>query len=290
MYKLVAIDIDGTLLNSYGELSKENKEAIQNTIKKGVKVVLTSGRMPSSVKKMSIEVGSNEYIIAGNGTMVYDMKKEEIIYKDFMKKEKVLEIVKLLEENSIYFNLYTENNVITKTLDYNTKYYNYENSKKIKEKRTSINIVPNVYQYIKEMERINILKITICDENKIVFNRIIQRLKHIQNIEILEIEHMSKKIIKSGTQEIPIEYFYTEITNKEANKWKAIEFLIKKLAITKEEVMTIGDNINDKIMVEQAGLGITLRNSALNALGIGKFVVSDNNSNGVAEALNTYIK
>lgn len=289
MYKLVAIDIDGTLLNSYGELSNDNKQAIEEAIKRGTKIVLTSGRMPSSVKKLSMEIGANEFIIAGNGTIVYDMKNEKIIYSDFMKKEKVLQIVKILQDNSIYFNLYTENSVITKSLDFNTKFYNYENSKKPQEKRTMINIVPNVYEYVKEMEKINVLKITICDENKIVFNHIIQKIKQIQNIEVLEVEHMSKKIIKSGTQEIPIEYFYTEVTNNGANKWKAIEFLIEKLQIQKDEVMAIGDNMNDKMMIENAGLGVTLKQSALDAQGIGKIVVADNNSSGVAEALNKFI-
>ena len=72
---------------------------------------------------------------------------------------------------------------------------------------------------------------------------------------------MSKKVIKSGTDEVPVEYCYTEITNENVNKWNAIEYIMKELNITKEEVIAIGDNINDKEMIENAGLGVAMGNS-----------------------------
>lgn len=237
MYKLVAIDLDGTLLNSYGEVSKENKEAIKKAKDKGIEVVLASGRMPDSIKTLSLETGANNYIIAGNGTMVYDIKKDSIIYNKFMEKEKVLNIIKICEENSIYYNIYTENAIITKSLSYNVLYYNYENTKKPEEKRSNINIVSDIYSYIKEVNTAKILKITICDESKIIFERIIKKLRKIHDISVLDVAHMSRKVIKSGTENVDIEYFYTEITNKNVDKWKAIEFLINLLGISKEEVV-----------------------------------------------------
>ena len=66
MYKLIAIDLDGTLLNSYGEVSKENKQAIQNAISKGSEIVLASGRPIMSVKNLANELNANKYIICGN--------------------------------------------------------------------------------------------------------------------------------------------------------------------------------------------------------------------------------
>ena len=66
MYKLIAIDLDGTLLNSYGEVTLENKEAIKKAISKGVEVVLASGRPIMSVKNLANELKANKYIICGN--------------------------------------------------------------------------------------------------------------------------------------------------------------------------------------------------------------------------------
>ncbi len=290
MYKMVAIDLDGTLLNSYGEVSKENKEKIKDAINKNIEIVIASGRMPLSIKPICEELGANNYIIAGNGTMVYDTKKDEIIYDKFLEKEKVLDIIKICEENSIYYNIYTDKSIIAKSLNYNVLYYHYENSKRIPEKRTTINIVENMYKYIDEVNTSPILKITICDNDKIIFNRILEnKLKKILGVEVLDVAHMSRKVIKQGTEEYNITYFYTEISKKDANKWNAIEFLINKLGISKDEVVAIGDNVNDKEMVENAGLGIAMGGSYLEANKIGDVFVSDNNSNGVAEGFEKYI-
>ena len=106
---------------------------------------------------------------------------------------------------------------------------------------------------------------------------------------MLDIEHMSKKVIRIGTEEINIEYFYTEITKAGTDKWNAIEFLIKKLNIKKDEVICIGDNLNDKKMVENASVGITMKNSALDKKNIGDYVTKDNNSDGVKYAIYKYI-
>ena len=246
--------------------------------------------MPQSVKSIANEIGANEYTICGNGTLVYDLQKEETIYNAFMEKEKVLNIIKLCEENSIYYNVYTQNEVLTKFLNYNTLFYDKENSKKPIEKRTNINIVQDVYRYIEEKENLQILKMTICDSDKIIFGGIIKKLKQIPKIEVLDVEHMSKKIIKSGTEEVPIEYYYTEIANKNTNKWTAIEFLMQKLGISKDEVMTIGDNANDKEMIEKAGLGVSMGKSMLAANDIGDVFVADHDHDGVAEAIERYFK
>lgn len=245
--------------------------------------------MPVSVRNIATEIGADKYIISGNGTLIYDLQKEKIIYDAFMEKEKALEIIKICDENSIYYNVYTENNILVKSLNYNVLFYHNENSKKPLEKRTNINIVDDVYKYIKETGSLNILKITICDNDKIIFGGIIRKLKMIPDIDVLEVEYMSRKSIKSGTEDVPIEYFYTEISNKKVNKWTAIEFLMRKLNIKKEEVMAIGDNINDKEMVENAGLGVAMGKSMLSANNIGDIFVKDNNDNGVAEAINKYI-
>lgn len=245
--------------------------------------------MPGAVKAIANEIGANKYTICGNGTLIYDLQKETIIYNSFMEKQKVLDIIKICEENSIYYNIYTENEVIAKSLNYNILFYDKENSKKPIEKRTNINIVQDVYKYIEQKDDISILKMTICDSNKTIFGGIVKTIKTIPKIDVLEIEHMSRKIIKDGTDEIPIEYYYTEIAKQSTNKWTAIEYLMKELNIKQEEVMAIGDNANDKEMIINAGLGVAMGDSMLSANQIGDICVSNNNENGVAEAINKYI-
>ena len=289
MYKLVAIDLDGTLLNSYGEVSNENKQAIKNAINNGVEIVLSSGRIGDSVESIAHDLGANNYYISGNGSMLYNMKENKIEYENFIEKEKMLKLIKICDENSIYYSIYTENMVITKSLKYNVAFYNYENSKKLSNKRTNINIVQNIYEYVENLEDNKFLKITICDDSEIIFSRIIDKFKKINNIDVLDVAHMSRKIIKDGTEEVPVEYYYTEITNKNADKWTAIEYLIKKINIKKEEVIAIGDNMNDELMIKNAGMGVAMGQSNPKIKEIADVVTQDNNNNGVANILNKLI-
>ena len=91
----------------------------------------------------------------------------------------LLEIIELCEKNSIYYNIYTESSVIAKSLNYNVAFYNYENTKKSSDKKTEINIVEDVYDYVKKLNTNKFLKMTICDESKIVFSSILRKLKNI---------------------------------------------------------------------------------------------------------------
>lgn len=288
MYKLIAIDLDGTLLNSYGEISSKNREAIGYALNKGVEVVLASGRDPQTMEKISLELGIQNFLIAGNGASIYDIKQEKNIYENFLKIGRALEIIKICKANSIFFSVYTTNGIVTEGLEYNIKVFNNENNFRPNKKRTNIEIVKDIYSYVKEKEP-NILKIIICDENRIIFNNIIEKMKKVREVEVLEVEHMSKKVIRIGTEEYPIEYFYTEVTNENANKWDAIEYLLDRMKITKEEVICIGDNMNDLKMVQNAGIGISMKNSALEKKNIADYVTDDNNSDGVANAIYQYV-
>lgn len=289
MYKLVAIDLDGTLLNSFGEVTENTKNVLLEAKEKGIEIVLASGRPISSTKSLAVEIGLDNYIISGNGAVVYDIKNEAVVYDKFLSKEQVFNVIDVCEANSIFYNIYTEDEVITKSLNYNVLFYHKENIKKIEEKRTHINVVSNVKEYIEQSGNTKFLKITVCDESKMIFNGIIRKLKELGGLDILNVEHMSRKKFKLGTEEVSIEYHYTEITNENVNKWTAIEYLLNKLNIDKNDVVAIGDNINDREMIENSGLGIVMGNSNPIMKEIGNVVVGDNNSEGVLEAFNKYI-
>lgn len=288
MYKLVAIDLDGTMLNSYGVVTENTQNTIKKIISEGTEVIIASGRPIDSIKTIAKEIGSEKYFIAGNGAIIYDIEKDEIIYKKNLSKQKVLEVIKICEENSISYNVYTDKTILATALKHNVLYYHKENLKKEENKKTNISIVKDMYEYVKNMQEENFLKITICDENKVVFNSIIRRLKMITDIEILDVSHMSRKTITQGTEEIPIEYYYTEISLADVDKWNAIEFLINKLEIRPEEVMAIGDNINDKKMIENAGMGIAMSGSTSVVTDVANDIAPSNNEDGVAQILQKY--
>ena len=288
MYKLIAMDIDGTLLNSYGEVSLKNKEAIEMALQKNIEVVLTSGRMPKAILPIANEIKADKYIISGNGAAIYDVQNDKIIYNSYLTKKKVLEIIDICEKNSMFYNVYTNDVILTKSLSYNILFYHNENKRNPEDKKIKINIVDDIYKYVEEYGKEDFLKVTICDNDKFVFRSIMNKMKNIKNVDVLEVAHMSRKIIRHGSEEHEIAYYYTEITNRNVNKWTALEMLLKKLEIKKEELITIGDNVNDKEMIENAGLGIVTGNASPEMKKIANKIVSSNNENGVAEAIIKY--
>lgn len=289
MYKLITIDIDGTLLNCYGEVTEKNKQAINMALQKNVEVVLASGRMPKAILPIANEVNANRYIISGNGAAIYDVQKDKTIYNNYMTKKKVLEIINICEKNSMFYNVYTNNAILTKSLNYNILYYHAENKKNPDDKKIKINILNDIYDYIEKYEGDDFLKITICDSDETIFRSIMNRLKEIKNVDVLEVSHMSRKIIKYGSEQIKISYFYTEVANENVNKWSAIEKIMQILNVKKEDVISIGDNINDREMVLNAGLGIVTGNSSPEMKKIAKEVVASNDESGVAEAIYNHI-
>lgn len=284
MYKLAAIDLDGTMLNQYGVITPKTKEIIQQIQNKGIEVIIASGRPIDSIKTIAKEINSQKYFISGNGAIVYDISKDEIIYENTLKKQKVLEIIKICEENSIYYNIYTEKEILAKSLQCNVLYYHKENANKDEQNKTHINIIENIYEYISNRNE-KVIKITVCENNESIFNSILRKLKEVEEIEVLDISHMSRKIIKQGSEEIPIQYYYTEISAKNVDKWNALEFLKEKINIQTEQIIAIGDNINDKKMIQNAGLGIAMGQSHPSIKEVAKQVTSSNTEDGVAQAL-----
>ncbi len=289
MYKLIAIDLDGTLLNSYGKISDKNKNAIEKAKENGIEVIIASGRHITSVKSFAKEINSENYSICGNGAILYDMKNDEILYNKFINKEKILEIIEVCEQNNIYYNIYTETQILTRTIEYSALFYKQENEKKDSKYKTNIRVVEDLYNFIKNDNSNNYIKVTIYDDNLLIFNRIIERLRQIEDIDVLDVGHMSRKMIKVNDEDVELKYYYTEITKNDVNKWNAIKVLMNKLNIRTSEVVAIGDNINDKEMLESAGLGVVMGNSAEYVKEFGNIVVKDNDSDGVAQAIEEYV-
>lgn len=288
MYKLAAIDLDGTMLNSYGEITDNTKRVIRNSINNGKEVVLASGRSIDSILSIAKSIGNIKYIIAGNGAVLYDIPNEKILYEKYIPKSRALEIIQICEQNSIFYNVYTNKSIIADKLRYNVLYYYKENLKKEDSKKTNITIVEDIEKYVKDMQDEMVMKIFVADENRCVFNSIMRKFDNMEDLEILDVSHMSRKMISHGTDYVSIEYFYTEVSLKDVDKWYAIEYLINLLNMEKKEVIAIGDNTNDKKMIKEAGIGIIMDGSTPEVTSIADYITADNNHDGVANALEKY--
>lgn len=289
MYKLVAIDLDGTLLNEYSMIPETTVDVLREARDMGVEIVLASGRPANSIITFAKNIGIDNYLIAGNGSLLYDIKNEEKIFDAFFSKKHALQIADICEQNSVYYNAYTEREIIANSLKYNVLVYEKENLFKPEGQRTHINIVPNIKEYIEQSECDEYLKMTICDDSKIVFDNILRKLEEVQDIEILKPEWMSKKYFKHGTSEFSLQYYFSEITKKNINKWVALEELANRLGIKTEEIIAIGDNVNDEGMIRHAGLGIAMENAADDVKAVADYITGSYMNEGVKQAIEKFI-
>lgn len=288
MYKFVAIDIDGTLLNSRGKLSARTKEAVRRVINNGVKVVLTSGRVTNSAKQIAEEINSDRYMICDNGASIYDRSEDKVIFEAHIDRATVLQILDTCIENNIYYMVFTPKRIIVKDLKHMALAF-YRQRHNCNDESTGINeIVYGGREYIEEIDE-SFTRIIVCDQDRPVYNSIVNKLKAYENVDLMAAPHVSNKKIVENGKEIFLSYSYAELLPKNTNKWIAIKMLIEQLNIKPSEVIAIGDNFNDIEMIKHAGLGVAMNNGSPVAKEVARVVAPSNDMDGVATVLEQYI-
>lgn len=288
MYKFIAIDIDGTLLNSNGELTDRTKEVIKKVVSQNVKVVLTSGRVTNSVKAILSQIDADRYMICDNGASIYDVYEGRTIWSKEIEKSVVLDLIKVCIENNIYYMVFTDKEIIVKDLRHMALAF-YKQRHNCKDEATGITQFKYAgLEYIEKVES-PIRRIVVCDEDRGIYNSIVNRLKKFDGVDLLASPHVSNKIIREGDKDILLSYSYAEILPKETNKWIAIKELINRIGIKENEVIAIGDNFNDIAMIQNAGLGVAMNNGTSVAKEVASVIAPSNDEDGVALILERYI-
>lgn len=288
MYKLIAIDIDGTLLDSNGKLSEYTANIIRMATHEGAKVVLTSGRVTDSVRGIAELIDADKYVICDNGATIVNLENNDVEYAMYIDRETILKLVNFCVTNNIYYMVFTSKEIIVKDLKHMALAF-YKQRHHLRDEATGISEIKFAgLDYIKEVKE-PFTRIVICDEDRPVYNSIVNMLKGFNDIELLAAPHVSNKIIKEGDKELLLSYSYAEILAKHTNKWTALEELIKRLGISKDEVMAIGDNFNDIEMIRNAGLGVAMNNGSPLAKEVAKVIAPSNNDDGVAKVIEAYV-
>ncbi len=263
-FKMICLDIDGTLLNSKHEISKEVKEAINVAAnEKNIPVILVSARMPKGITFLQKELGIEQPIICYSGALILD-KDNKTLSKEVIDVFNLEEIYKLACENNIHVSLYKDDEWYIEELDYWAK-----------QESEITNIIPTVTDF---KELIEIWKNEGTGPNKILCMADPDKIT----------------LLKEGTKTIDLNIYpskptYLEIMPAKASKTSAINVLQKKFNIDKSEIIAMGDNYNDIDMLEYAGLGIAMGNAPEDVKKHGDYVTLTNDEDGVAAALKKYV-
>ncbi|MGL4848794.1 MAG: Cof-type HAD-IIB family hydrolase [Clostridium sp.] len=281
--RLIAIDLDGTLLNSNHEISELDKQAIRKAQELGVTVVISTGRTYFSaidiLNKNDLKV---PYVITCNGSIINDFSGK--ILNSFPAPKKALEkVISFLYYNNYYFSLATENSRIS-----------LENSKNLLMSDFYVAKGNNTELPEEKLDFLVNLFYNEAGPNSVCLNSLSDILNHPEEIYgICAVSFNNEKLefgINALREVNNLSIFKSafnnfELINENCSKGHAVTLLAKDLNIPMEETMAIGDNENDLSMINMVSFGVAMGNAKEIIKESADFVTFDNNSSGVSHAI-----
>ena len=265
--KLVAIDIDGTLLNSQHQITPRVKAAIDQARAQGVYVVVTTGRPFIGAQPYLRQLAFDqpgEYCITNNGALVQQAASGDIVAEITLSFNDYLYCEKLARTLQVHFHALDKSSLYTANKDISQ--YTVQEA--------SMNSLPLRYRGVEEMDpQMTFPKVMIIDHPELLDKAISQLPAETwQNYTIL--------------RSAP---YYLEILNKRVDKGQAVKALAEQLGLTAENIMTIGDHENDLAMLEYAGIGVAMGNAIDSAKAVSQFITASNDEHGVAVAIEKFV-
>lgn len=268
-YKMFVSDLDGTLLSDDHKISKENIKAIKELEAKGVKFVVATGRTKYILEDFLEILDYKMPFIWSNGSAVSDAMGETL-YTEEIEIEVAKNIIKLAHEHKIDYMIHTLDGLVSE-----------HNNPRILE-------LEHYNEGVKEEHRIPL------KTDKLLSNR----LEHYELLKISVSSETSQalcefqEIINGNIEQINAVFSAStllDITAKKASKGQAVLKLAAKYNIDPKEIIAIGDNENDLSMLEICGLPLTLENGVDSVKEIAKYITKNNNSSGVADAIQRFV-
>lgn len=262
---IIGVDLDGTLLTSDKQVTDRTFETIQDTVKKGNVIVPVTGRPLSGIPQPIRNCKEIEYMITSNGAVTYDLREGRIV------ENKCLPFAVC---NLIYHRLYgmaSVFEVFTGGAAYEdeqslqnllNRYHRTSYTEYIKRSRKVVNSVEEIIQSAK------------IDEIAVMFDRSYAVSYLMQEMKSMDIF----QIVETAQNEF-------EIYDNAAGKGKALIRLANRLHFSEGEIVAIGDSNNDLDMMDKAGISIAMGNALDNVKKAADIVTSDNDQDGVAEAI-----
>jgi Cof subfamily protein (haloacid dehalogenase superfamily) len=269
--KLVATDLDGTLLTREMGLSHENREALERCITEGITVVVATGRSLSSVPEQVRRIRGLEWLVCANGAKIYDNVTEEQLFSDCLSREAIDAVWDIIEDATVMKEIFYNGVPYTSALAF--------------EHLEDFGVPDHFADYVRATRK--------PVEDLTAFTR-----EHIDEIENINFIHSSDeekipllhklaahRALYTLTTSLPFNF---EIGGAGVDKSKAVDFICRKLGIRQDEVMCIGDNNNDVAMIEYAGVGVAVENAVAAAREAADFITTAHDKDGVAFAIEIY--
>ena len=275
MIKLIASDMDGTLLNHNHKIPKENVELINYAKNQGIEFIVATGRAYYEALPALNEKNINCDVISFNGGIVYD-KNGNIISITPMLPKDLYYTIEILKSFDISYQLYTKNTIYTKSIETDINAYidlirsngydpDVEHLRAEAQQKLDVGYiteVENIELYLNEKENPPIKIIAISND-----------ISKLENAAKLLSENTSISVTSSGANNI-------EIMHKNATKGEALKEIAKIYGINLENAVAIGDNLNDQAMLDIVGYSVAMKNGNTILKEQAKYVTEKTNSEG----------
>ncbi|MBT2581201.1 Cof-type HAD-IIB family hydrolase [Planococcus sp. ISL-109] len=262
MYKMIAIDLDGTLLTDGLTISQDTVTAIQKSMELGIVVTIATGRMYPSAKRFALELGIDAPLITYQGAMIQAATGGEVLRERLVSFEIAEQLIRIAADKNMHLQVYQDDVLYSAVETAEVMAYS-------KEVKVPYTIEPDL------------LKLAQKGFTKLLFINETDGLDLLQN-ELQALFGEEAWVEKSKSH-------YLEVTNPEANKGSALLFLAQQLGIDRSEIIGIGDNHNDSELVKSAGFGIAMGNAVAELKELADYTSFSNNEEGVLHAINKYI-
>ncbi|MDD3436532.1 MAG: Cof-type HAD-IIB family hydrolase [Candidatus Gastranaerophilales bacterium] len=258
--KLIATDIDGTILKYNFEFNQEVKDCITKLTQKGVKVVLVTGRMHSATDYIAEELGLDTPIVSYQGALV--KSENEILYERHIDPNRAREIIHWACKNNVHLNLYMDDQLYVERDDAVIRRYTGERS---------AGFTVKSFEEI-ELKNINkLLVIDFEDTNKVTMWK-----------DYLENKFEDLHFVKS----MP---FFCEVCHPEATKYHAVNCLKDFWGLKTEEILTIGDQDNDIALLKAGGIKVAMGNATEGLKAVANYITDTVNNNGFVKAIEKFV-
>ena len=271
--KILAFDVDDTLLNQDSVLSERNYQAIMRAMQKGYHVVIATGRVLSAIPSDILAVQGIRYAVTSNGARVTDLHKHETIYTNFLAKEDVKKMMPLLSDPTVMKEVFYDNKVYADTycLEHLPEYgvTNEWNKKYIKTTRTPVeSTMALIEENIDCLENINLTFASLQKRDQFS-----EEIKKMTELAVFPSPPFC------STSDI------IEIGGKTASKAQALKAFADILGTGENSIMAFGDSSNDVQMIQAAAVGVAMANAVPEAKAVADFITGSNAEDGVAMAL-----
>ncbi len=269
-YKLIAFDMDGTLLNSKKEIDKSSIDAIKYATEEGKIVILSTGRCPSQLQMYINDIPNLRYLNCLSGAIVYDLKEQKYIYTKTMPLETVKTLMDITKGHDVMIELLYNDTFVQKNQCDIIEEYGMGVYKEQYQKWAMIidNLIEEFLNAPFEIGKVNFYTKT-PEERDVVFKKIIDA-----NLDI--------ETAYAETTSI-------EISSKNTDKSVGLEKLCEHLNIPIEETIAVGDADNDIGIFKKAGLKIAMGNANKNIKALADVIVNDCDNSGCSQAIYDYL-